>query len=71
MTSSKGNHAPGVSLEAFLGVPQSLLFLWFSHHEEGIPDSREVFQQGSQAIAICHDLTPKGVVRHVAVESAN
>lgn len=66
--SSKGNYTPGVSLEALLGVSQPFLFLWLPHHEKGVPDGREVFQQGSQAIAVCHDLTPKSIVRHTTVE---
>ena len=69
ITSSKENSAPGVSLEALLGVPRPLLFLWLSHHEKGISDGREIVQQGSQAVAVRHDLPPNSIVRHVAVES--
>ena len=42
--------------------------MWLSHHEKGIPDGRAAIQQGSQAVAVRHDLTPKSIVRHVAVE---
>lgn len=66
--SSKGNYTPGVSLEALLGVSQPFLFLWLPHHEKGVPDGGEIFQQGSQAIAVCHNLTTKSIVRHTAVE---
>lgn len=66
--SFKGNYTPGVSIEALLGVSQPFLFLWLPHHEKGVPDGREIFQQGSQAIAVCHDLTPKSIVRHTIVE---
>lgn len=38
-------------------------------YEKGVPDCREIFQQGPQAIAGGHDLTPKSVVRHVVVKS--
>lgn len=67
--SSKGIYTPGVSLEALLGVSQPFLFSRLPHNEKGVPDSREIFQQGSQAIAVCHDLTPKSIVRHTAVQS--
>lgn len=65
---SERTYTPGVNLEVFLGVPQPFLLLRLSHHEEGVPDGGELVQLCSQAVTVCHDLTPESIVRHAAVQ---